>query len=121
VRFFFTHVRERTLENLAQRRGAIAAHRLAQIAETALLRSRENAAIGLLEAREDAHERRLTRPVRSDETDLRAVPDDARDALEDRSRAVRALQRVEPDPFHMEASFAMHASRARARGLDIAR
>jgi len=65
---------------------------LRQVAETRLARPRDRPAIGPIDPREHAHERRLAGAVRADERDLLAVANDAREIAKDLLRAEMPLE-----------------------------
>ncbi len=65
------------IERGAQRRGAAFRCVLREITEPALAGTHDRAAVGLVDAGQDAHQRRLPGPVRPDEPDAVALAHDA--------------------------------------------
>ena len=82
--------------------------------------ARHRAAVGLIRAGRDPHERRLARPIRADQPDPVAERDRAGDPVEDRERADLARDVGQPDDRHQSPP-GVAAARAAARRVAAAR
>ena len=103
ARLVCRHPRKCGAQQCPERHRVVGNGVLGEIADTKPSGSDEASPVGLVDAGEDAHERRLSSAVSPDDPDLLAVPEHAGDALEHAARTVVPPDVREPQPFHTPA------------------
>ncbi len=108
--FVFVDALERGGQQSAQGRVGALARGLREIAQARIAGPHEVAAIGLVDAGEDAHERRFPGPIRADQADALAVAQRTGNAAEDLPCSVVPLEIAKPQPLHTVSVTAVRRS-----------